>query len=144
MSAHRGAFPSCRHFLIPKEFQASIIGKEGKTIQGIQITTGTKIEIRDNKDPKKCTVLITGRANGARAAEKKVRLIMDEHTERAKSQQETLEFNDWKKSLGFSFRDEILLKVCKKFKEGRCNLTEVSLFRAMASHLVYWFKPNVT
>ena len=135
MSVHRGAFPSCRNFLIPKEFQSCIIGKEGKTIQGIQITTGTHIKIKDNKDPQKCMVSITGRANSTRAAEKKIRQVIDEHTKSAKRQQETKEINDWKKSLGFNSGDGILLKVCSEFKNGKCNLTEVSPSRVFFSYL---------
>ena len=128
MSGHR-TFPSCRNFVIQKEYQGCIIGKEGSVIKGIQITTGTTIAIKDHKDPKKCTVRITGTANGTRAAEKRVRQIMDEHIEHAEWQQQILELNSWKKSLGLNPRNNILLKVCEKFTQGKCNLTEVRVER---------------
>ena len=110
MPGHR-TFPSCRNFVIPKEYQGCIIGKEGSIVKDIQITTATTISIRDHKDPKKCTVRITGTSNGTRAAEKRVRQVMEEHNEHAKREEEILKLNMWKKSFGLNSNGNILLKV---------------------------------
>ena len=126
MPGHR-TFPSCRNFVIPKEYQGCIIGKEGSIVKDIQITTATTINIKDHKDPKKCTVRITGTSNGTRAAEKRVRQVMEEHIEHAERQEETLKLNTWKKCLGLNSHGNILLKVCGKFSRGKCDLTEVRI-----------------
>ena len=126
MPAHRRSCPSSRNFLIPKEYQGCIIGKEGTIIQGIQITTGTTIRIKDSNDATKCRVLISGTSNGTRAAERKVRQVIEEHIEHAEIQKDSLELNEWKKTLGFNSRDNILLLGCTNFTQGKCNLEEVS------------------
>ena len=126
MPAHRRSCPSSRNFLIPKEYQGCIIGKEGTIIQGIQITTGTTIRIKDSNDATKCRVLISGTSNGTRAAERKVRQVIEEHIEHAEIQKDSLELNGWKKTLGFNSRDNILLLGCTNFIQGKCNLEEVS------------------
>ena len=128
MPGHR-TFPSCRNFVIPKEYQGCIIGKEGSIVKDIQITTATTISIRDHKDPKKCTVRITGTSNGTRAAEKRVRQVMEEHNEHAKREEDILKLNMWKKSLGLNSNGNVLLKVCGKFTQGKCDLTEVRSHR---------------
>lgn len=124
MQGHRTR-SSCRNFLIPKEFQGCIFGKDGYTIKGIQITTNTTIAIRDTKDPTKSTVRILGTANGTREAEKRVRHVLEEHIGHVERRKEILKLNMWKTSLGFKTGCNIVLKVCDKFLRGKCDLTEV-------------------
>ena len=119
-----------RNFVIPNEYRGCIIGKEGSIKKGIQITTKTIIDLKDHEDPKKCTVRITGTTNGTRAAEKRVRQVMAEHNEYAQRQEEILQSNTWKKSLGLNSHDNILLKVCRKFTRGTCALTEVRVLKS--------------
>ena len=106
--------------------QAGIIGKNGAIIKGIQLTTGTRITLKSNKDPKTCTVRIIGTATEKEAAEKRIRQIMDEMDRNSILDDQIFELKVWKTSLGYNIGEKIRLKCCKKFARGRCKLTEVS------------------
>ena len=98
----------------------------GAIIKGIQLTTGTMITLKENKDPQTCTVRIIGTMTEKEAAEKRIRHIMDEVNGNAILDEKIFELKAWKKSLGYNIGEKIRLKCCTKFARGRCNLTEVS------------------
>ena len=104
-----------------------IIGKNGARIKGIEVTSGTRISLKNNKDPTTCTVQIIGTMIGKEAAEKRIRHIMDEVDKNAILDEQIFELKAWKKSLGYNIGEKIRLKCCTKFARGRCNLTEVSI-----------------
>ena len=107
--------------------QGPIIGKNGVRIKGIEVTSGTRISLKNNKDPTTCTVRIVGKILGKEAAEKRIRHIMDEVDKNAILDEQIFELKAWKKSLGYNIGEKIRLKCCTKFARGRCNLTEVSI-----------------
>ena len=83
--------------------------------------------MKDNKDPKTCTVRIIGTMSEKEAAEKRIRHIMDEVDKNANLDEQIFELKSWKKSLGYNIGEKIRLKCCTKFARGRCKLTEVRI-----------------
>ena len=130
-SDHNGQFDRQMNVMVKKMFitsdQGAIIGRNGGIIKGIELASGTRIILKNNKDPKTCTVKIIGTMTEKEAAEKRIRQIMDEMDKNAILDDQIFELKAWKKSLGYNIGEKIRLKCCKKFARGRCKLTEVSV-----------------